>query len=252
MTMLAFRPRASVYPEETVPVATLPARRERLAIVSTGSRLCGVAAYTAALRRQLSEALDVTVFVLDQYLLRSTHRRVRNLADEHIRDICRGIAEFDAVNLQLEHGTLGQRPSDIYRRFCWLVTAAPRLSVTFHTLLTSPRFDSASFTKALLTFQWGAAERIHAGYRRHRLLSRGIARNLRRIQRSKQISAIVHNRRDLYDAKYLYGIGNVFDHPLAFLGNAEADSIRTHASPCSADARRAARRCRADRRFRFP
>ena len=230
MTMLAFRTRVSVYPGETVPAANLPARRERLAIVSTGSKLCGVAAYTAALRRQLIEAFDVTVFDLDQYLLRSTHRRVRHLADEHIRDICRRIAEFDTVNLQLEHGTLGQHSTDIYRRFCWLAAAAPRLSVTFHTLLTSPRFDSANFTKALLTFQWGAAERIYAGYRRHRLLSRGIARNLRRIQRSKQVSAIVHNRRDLCDAKYLYGIGNVFDHPLAFLGNAEAEGIRTHAS----------------------
>ncbi len=230
MTMLAFRTRASVYPRETVPGADLPARREKLAIVSTGSRLCGVAAYTAALRRQLSEAFDVTVFDLDQYLLRSTHRRVRHLADQHIKDICEGIAEFDAVNLQLEHGTLGQHASDIYRRFCWLAAAAPRLSVTFHTLLSPPRFDSAAFTKALLSFQWRAAGRVHAGYRRHRLLSRGLARHLRRIQQSKQVSAIVHNHRDLFDARYLYGIGNVFDHPLAFLGNAEADSIRSRAS----------------------
>ena len=85
MTMLAFRTRASVYPGKTVPGAELPARREKLAIVSTGSKLCGVAAYTAALRRQLSEAFDVTVFDLDQYLLRSTHRRVRHLADQHIK-----------------------------------------------------------------------------------------------------------------------------------------------------------------------
>jgi hypothetical protein len=32
MTMLAFRTRASVYSEKTVPAANLPARRERLAI----------------------------------------------------------------------------------------------------------------------------------------------------------------------------------------------------------------------------
>ena len=113
MTMLAFRTRASDYPGETVPAANLPAGRERLAIVSTGGKLCGVAAYAAALRRQLSEAFDVTVFDLDQYLLRSTHRRVRDLADKHIKDICREIAGFDAVNLQLEHGTLGQRATDI-------------------------------------------------------------------------------------------------------------------------------------------
>src|SRR5439155_4569219 len=164
MTLLPLAPRPSVYPEETGPAAKLPARRERLAIVSTGSKLCGVAAYTAALRQKLSKAFDVTVFDLDQYLLRSTHRRVRDLADKHIKDICKAIAGFDAVNLQLEHGTLGQRAIDIYRRFCWLAVAAPRLSVTFHTLLTPPRFESRSLTKALLTLQWHAAERIYAGY----------------------------------------------------------------------------------------
>ena len=128
MTMLAFRTRASVYPEQTIPAAKQAPRRERLAIVATGGKLCGVAAYAAALRRQLSEAFDVTVFDLDQYLLRSTHRRVRKLADKQILDICKEIAEFDVVNLQLEHGTLGQRGIDIYRRFCWLATAAQRLS----------------------------------------------------------------------------------------------------------------------------
>jgi hypothetical protein len=201
--MLAFRTRASVYPEETVPAANLPTRRERLAIVSTGSKLCGVAAYTAALHQQLSEAFDVTVFDLDQYLLRSTHRRIRDLGDKHIKHICREIARFDAVNLQLEHGILGHRAIDIYRRFCWLAAAAPRFSVTFHTMLTPPSFESRSLTKALLTLKWRTAERIYAGYSRHALLSRGIARRLRRLQRWKQVSAIVHNRRDLYDVKYL-------------------------------------------------
>ena len=230
MTMLAFRTRASVGQREAVAAGDLSAGRERLAIVSTGGKLCGIAAYTAALRRQLNEAFDVTVFDLDQYLLRSTHRRVRDLADRRIKDICKEIAGYDAVNLQLEHGTLGQRGIDIYRRFCWLAAAAPRLSVTFHTLLTPPRLESGSLAKALLTLQWRAAERIYAGYNRHRLLSGGIARQLRRQQQVKQVSAIVHNRRDLYDAKYLYGIRNVFDHPLAFLGNLEAETIRSRAS----------------------
>src|SRR5947208_15476164 len=96
MTMLAFRTRASVYPEETVPAANLPARRERLAIVSTGSKLCGVAAYTAALRQQLSEAFDVTVFDLDQYLLRNIHRRRRELDGQHLQYYCNVIAWFDS------------------------------------------------------------------------------------------------------------------------------------------------------------
>lgn len=230
MTLLAFGTRSVVYHETIAPTLEQPTRRERLAIVVTGGKLCGVAAYAAALCRQLGEVFDVTVFELDQYLLRGTNRRIRNLGDEHIKQVCRQIAAFDAVNLQLEHGTLGHHQKDIYRRFCWLTAAAPRLSVTFHTLLTPPRLDSTGFLKAVLTLQWRAAEQIHAGYLRHRLLSRGIARQLRRLQQSKQVSTIVHNRRDFSDAKYLYGICNVFDHPLAFLSQSETEVVRAGAT----------------------
>ncbi|MBV9586325.1 MAG: hypothetical protein JO213_15730, partial [Alphaproteobacteria bacterium] len=162
MTLLAFGTHAALDRETNPPTLEHSMRGERLAIVVTGGKLCGVAAYAAALRRQLSELFDVTVFELDQYLLRSTNRSVRSLADEHIREICKQIASFDAVNLQLEYGTLGQQGVDIYRRFCWLTAAAPRLSVTFHTLLTPPRFDHGAFMKALLALQWSTAARIHA------------------------------------------------------------------------------------------
>jgi len=92
-------------------------RRKRLALISSDSDLCGIAAYTRSLEKQLSDVFEVTVFDLDQYLLRSTHGRVRKFGDRHILDICREIRDFDAVNLQLEHGTLGRGCHDIHRRF---------------------------------------------------------------------------------------------------------------------------------------
>ena len=230
MTMSVFRSATATHPEGFGQRAMAPSRKESLAIVSTSSRLCGIAAYTAALRRQLSDAFDITVFDLDQYLLRSSHRRVRKLADRHINEICDAIRGFDVVNLQLEHGTLGRYGRDIYRRFCWITEAAARLSVTFHTLLMPPHFDAAGFIKALATGKFQTAARLHADFTRSGLLSYGIARQLRRTQRRKQVSAIVHNRRDRYDASCLYGINHVFDHPLSFLAAAEVDAVRRGAS----------------------
>jgi glycosyltransferase involved in cell wall biosynthesis len=230
MATSAFRSSAALHPERSGHVAPPPTRRESLAIVSTSSKLCGIAAYTAALQRQLGDAFDITVFDLNQYLMRSPHRRVRRLADDHIKEICRALAPFDAVNLQLEYGTLGRHARDIFRRFCWLSAAAPRLSVTFHTLLTPPASDAADIGKALAAFRVTSAARRHAEYRRSHLLSHGIARQLRRLQRRKQVSAIVHNRRDLYDARFLYGVQQVFDHPLAYLGADEVAAIRAGAS----------------------
>ena len=230
MAMSAFRSPVSLYPERREPAAAPPSCKQTLAIVSTSSQLCGIAAYTAALQRQLQDAFDITVFDLNQYLLRSSHRHVRKLADRHIKEICHAIRRFDAVNLQLEYGTLGRYGPDIYRRFRWLTTAAPRLSVTFHTLLTPPVFNALGFAKAAATLNFKAAGRIHSEFRRTHLLSHGVARQLRRIQSYKPVSAIVHNRRDWYDACFLYGIKQVFDHPLAYLEAAEVEAIRNGAS----------------------
>jgi hypothetical protein len=62
------------------------AARKRLALISTYDDLCGIAAYTRSLEKQLNEIFDVTVFDLDQYLLRSAHSRVRKFGDKHIQD----------------------------------------------------------------------------------------------------------------------------------------------------------------------
>jgi glycosyltransferase involved in cell wall biosynthesis len=230
MAMPAFRASATFAAGRRNQSAPLPSRLERLAIVSTSSKLCGIAAYTAALCRQLDASFDITVFDLNQYLLRSPHRHVRKLADRHIRKICRALRQFDAVNLQLEYGTLGRYVADIERRLHWLTNAAPRLSVTFHTLLTPTSFPAAALAKAVVTFDFKTAAGLRSSFRRNHLLSQGVARHLRRIQRRKQVSAIVHNRRDLYDVRYLYGLDHVFDHPLAYQTITEVEATRSSAS----------------------
>ena len=228
--MSAFRARAALEAESFGTTAPPPSRKERLAIVSTRSKLCGIAAYTAALKQQLHDAFDVTVFDLDQYLMRSTHRHVRRLADARVKEICHELRRFDAVNLQLEYGTLGWETKDKYRRFCWLATAAPRLSVTFHTLLRPPEFDLIGLGKSVGTLKFRTACEIYKGFSRDRRLSLGVANHLRRLQQRKQVSTIVHSRRDLYDAKYLYRFENVFDHPLSFLGAGDVERVLASAS----------------------
>lgn len=210
--------------------APRPRRRPTLAIIATGDRLCGVAAYAAALERHLAAAFEVTPIRLDQYLLRGRGRRLRRFGDAHIAAICRDLPRFDAVNLQLEHGTLGARPEDIYRRFGALLAAAPRLSVTFHTLPLPPPFPHAEFARAAARLAWRHAVRLWLEHRHARLLSAALPRRLRRAQRQKPVSAIVHTPRNRRDARYVYGLDHVFDHPLAFLSAEEAAAVRRRAS----------------------
>jgi glycosyltransferase involved in cell wall biosynthesis len=206
------------------------ASRPRLAVISTYNTLCGIASYTRSLERQLNDIFDITIFDLDQYLLRATHRRVRRFADRHIRDICYQIGEFDAVNLQLEHGILGHSRRDIYRRFRWIVRASPRISVTFHTVFVTEGFDYLACLKAIVGLKFARAAALRSEYRRARLLSTRIARCLRNAQRFKPVAVIVHTPRDHAHMKYVHGLHNVYDHPLAFLSEADADSIRHIAS----------------------
>src|SRR5499425_3215521 len=125
MTTLEFESNAAILAPAASPAASLRrasrTARARLAVVSTHDDLCGIAAYTRSLERQLGDIFDVTVFELNQFLLRSTHRRVRKFGDRHIQAICREIRHYDTVNRRIEHGTLGRSCSDIFRRFNWIV-----------------------------------------------------------------------------------------------------------------------------------
>jgi glycosyltransferase involved in cell wall biosynthesis len=226
MTVREFRSKYAASPTEPAGrLAVLSSQRERLAIVSTRNKLCGIASYTHALEHHLGGLFDITVFDLDQYLLRTPHARLRRLGYRHIKEICAELKHFDAVSLQLEFGTLGCEAGDITRRLRWLVRAAPRLSVTFHTLIRPPAFPFLDLAKAAVMFRLPTAIDICGSFFYDNRLSLEVARMLRRAQRRKPVSVIVHNRRDLSDARYLHRFEQVFDHPLSFLSQAEADGV---------------------------
>jgi hypothetical protein len=88
MTTLEFESQPAVLGSATASTAPLRrvsrAARARLAVISTYDDWCGIAAYTRSLERQLDDIFDVTVFDLNQFLLRSTHPRVRKFGDKHI------------------------------------------------------------------------------------------------------------------------------------------------------------------------
>lgn len=115
---------------------------KRLAIVSSFSESCGNAAFTRVLQDSIERHSDVSVEVveLNLQLLQSSARAVRRKADKHIDELCLQLAEFDAVNLQLEAGLYGTVPNDIVSRVTKLMKANPVMSVTLH----SPRLKSAT------------------------------------------------------------------------------------------------------------
>lgn len=206
------------------------AMRPRVAIVSTYDELCGIAGYTRALEKQLRPLMEVEVFDLDQYLLRSPHRRVQKLADRHIREIAQKLRNFDSVNIQLEHGTLGRTPSQILRRFRWLTRAARRLSVTFHTILDEEGIPWSQAAGEFLRFRPFRAARTIGGTMRATLLGRGIYWELARQQWRKPVRVITHTKRDMRLLRDVHRLREVHHHPLSFVGPQDAAAIRAAAS----------------------
>lgn len=204
--------------------STPVAGRRRLAIVSTGDELCGIAAYTRALHRQLHD-FDVEVLPLDQWLLRSPHDRLQKLADKHIREHARALRSFDCVNIQLEYGTLGRTPAQVARRFRWLAEAAPALSATFHTILDAESFDWQKFWAKLAVLDVSGARRMRAGFRRRRTMARAVYDTIRQQGSRKSVRVVTHTRRDKRLLRDVHGIRNIHDHPLAYLTAEERDRL---------------------------
>jgi glycosyltransferase involved in cell wall biosynthesis len=192
--------------------------------------MCGIAGYTRALEQQLRPHAEVTVFDLDQYLLRSPHKRVQRLADKHIKEIAARLREFDSINIQLEYGTLGRTTRQILRRFRKLVTAAPAVSVTFHTILGQDPVDWAAVGFSLVTGRIVSAFRTISAFHRNRDLGARTYRFLRARQRTQPVSVIVHTKRDARLLRDVFRIQNVNHHPLSFIATADAEKIRKTAT----------------------
>jgi glycosyltransferase involved in cell wall biosynthesis len=203
--------------------------KPRLAIVSTFDDLCGIAGYTRFLIKQLEPSFDIEVFDLDQFFMRSVDPNVRRIADGMIRTFCARAGSFDFVNIQLEHGTLGARRKDIWRRLTMLAQAAPALSITFHTILPQGKLDVGGLAKSLATFKFGEVKDILGNYRSNALLVGKFYGFLRRLQKTKPVNIIVHTRRDMRLMRYVNRLDNVFDHPLAFLKADDARRLRIEA-----------------------
>jgi glycosyltransferase involved in cell wall biosynthesis len=189
----------------------------RLAVISTYDDFCGISAYTKYIKPRLDMYFDVTVFNLDQYLLRKANNSVVKLGDRHIREICGALSAFDAVNLQLEFGTLGRDAHDILRRLRWIIDAAPAISVTFHTVLEPRPLNWGSLLQMAARLQFvKLLNEVRAYLGANRMVSKPF-QILRESQRRKPTSIIVHT---MLAKRYMHHINrlqHVYDHPLAFI-----------------------------------
>ena len=201
--------------------------RPSLALITPWGALCGIAAYSHHFKAALDARFDITVLPLEEDVLQSSHARLVKVGDELIERYCRRLAEFDYVNIQLEYGTIGSAPKQIYRRLMRLFEAAPNLTVTFHTILHVPTYPLGEIVKRLARLKFGQAWMLHRNVANGRLLSLKLFREMQRMQRRKPVKAFVHTQREWRRISLQEGLDHVYHHPLAFLDRANVKLIRT-------------------------
>lgn len=207
--------------------------KQKLAIVSTFDDLCGIASYTKAIVEQLSPYYDIKVFDLDQFLLSNIKNDIVKLANEDISNICREIRDnFDVVNIQLEHGTLGKKPNIIFKRLKKLILASPKLCITFHTVLQSEGgVDWRSLGVYAKKLELNKI-RSHFNHIKNSTYLTDQIYDLIREQQiiGKDISVIVHTKRDARYMSIIERLKNVYHHPLVFLSKQTAEKVKNIAT----------------------
>ena len=204
--------------------------KPRLAVISTYDDLCGIAGYTKPIVKLLEEYFDVTVFDLDQFLFKNKSPLVQRMAEQELHAFCKTLHEFDAVNLQLEHGTLGNTARSISRRLRLIVRSSPNITITFHTMLTDFTSPGLTFLKDCLRGRPGKGFANYRKAKHDNLLAGTFYGFLRQQQKQRRISLIVHTRRDARLLKVLYRLKNVHDHPLASLTADDAKTVLANAT----------------------
>jgi len=189
-----------------------------MAIVSSYSESCGNAAFTRILHDSIEhyrEDMQVEVVELDLKLLQSINRQVRAKGDEHIRDICDRLKQYDLVNIQMEAGLYGTLPRDIVGRFKQLVSANKNTSVTLHSprLISSAQSGARSAIKKLLRFdiKGGLKDFIGDKYAQIHL---NINKKIITAAIKKNALLIVHTLRSQKQIKDFFSYDNIVVHPL--------------------------------------
>ena len=194
----------------------------KLAIVSSYNENCGNASYTHVLKNEFSRHIDVDVISLDLFTLQKQGRTAKRLGDEHIREICRRLKDYDYVNIQFEAGLYGATISDMLRRVSWLIGASSNLIFTMHRidLMTRTRGEIILDHVKRRKFRGIMPALGRTGFER---LYFDLIAKCKEQSKRKNLWVCVHTRRERRIVQEYYKMANCFDHPLAFLTPDERD-----------------------------
>jgi glycosyltransferase involved in cell wall biosynthesis len=191
---------------------------KKIAIVSSYAESCGNATFTKILHdsiEALPEKFIVDIFDLNLIILQSINKKTRVIGDQHIKEICVKLKNYDGVNIQLETGLYGSLPIDIERRLNLLFQSNINVSVTLHSprLINPTANDVRKSLKKILMMQ------ISSGLNEliaHKMKNLPYEMNARIIKSALKFGCklIAHTNRAKSQINRLLNNGETLVHPL--------------------------------------
>ena len=125
--------------------------KDEISFVSSYDESCGNAYFTGALVSSVSDKYKCRGVSIDLSLTQSVEKNTIDIADAHIKQICKDLAGARAVNIQVEPQLYGSSPNDILRRLNWLFSSNKNISATIHNArIVMPRRPSISLAKDII------------------------------------------------------------------------------------------------------
>lgn len=209
--------------------------KDEILFVSSYDESCGIAYFTGALVSSLSEKYKCRGVPIDLLLTQSVEKKTIDIADAHIKQICKDLAGAKAVNIQVEPQLYGSSPNDILRRLNWLFRSNKNISATIHNaMIVMPKRPSASLAKDIIRLRPIAAATTLYHYFNARSQP-SLNRSIVTLADKLNVPIIVHTERAKKNFIEILGTNKVYVHPLKF--PRLTDIERQHAATMMTDLR---------------
>lgn len=200
--------------------------RKRVAFLTTWQEICGIAHYSAFLKRALDPYLDITVFPTTRDLIQKAKSRTENqAADAYIDQIADQVGDYDTVIMQFEPGIYGNDPATSLDRVQRILRRSRNFIIAFHYV---PREIHQTWVQVFRSKKPQVIVR--------NLLNSAIAIMRERVwknffnalsehARTHKVTVVAHNKSDArFLSFHLPGI-EILDHPLCYMDDAFITNI---------------------------
>ncbi len=192
-------------------------RKEKVAIVSSYSELCGNASYANALLKGFRDKFEtVDVIDVNSSLLNQKNRAAykQTIASE-VDKICHQVSLYDFVNIQLEIGLYGPTHTIAKKVITKILNSCRgNILVTMHHI---PDFEGKRLLKCLYE---GALKESLKGYVRNKILL-FFYRDILNILKKKNAEVIVHTNVAQRIVQHVFNYEKVSVFPITFLNKKE-------------------------------